>query len=299
MAQKVALVNSVRNEYGVAPALRALGLPRSTWYYQTEKISYSQKYQHLRPILEEIGQQHPEYGIPRITAELQQRYQQPVNHKVVQRLLKQWDLSLLRSTPLPKPSGLRQVIVSSGDRANLVAQLEQIEPFAVAYTDFTEIPYAQGQRKAYLMPIIGHCCKLVYGWALGPNANTDLALKAWKKAKQTFKHYQIPIKGLIIHHDQDSVYTGYGWSGQLLREDKVRLSYALQGAKDNPAMESFNGRFKGEAPSLFLEAADLAQLQQTVDQRIRYYNTQRRHSSLDYQTPLTFLKQALAHKGVN
>lgn len=294
------MVSSVREEYGLAPALRAVELPKSTWYYhQNIKISYSQKYQHLRPLLEEIAHQHPEYGIPRITPELQETYQQKVGPKVVQRLLKLWDLSLLRSTPIPQPSGVRQVIVASGDRANLVAQLAQIEPFDVAYTDFTQIPYANGQRKAYLMPIIGHCCKLVYGWALGPNANTDLALQAWQRAKQTCYRFGIPIQGMILHHDQDPVYTSYRWTGQLLRKDKARLSFALQGAKDNPAMESFNGRFKAEAHSLFLEATDLAQLRKVIDQRIHYYNGQRRHSSLNYQSPLTFLKQVLANNDKN
>lgn len=291
------LVKSVRDEYGLAPALRAIGLSKSTWYYhQNIKISYSQKYQHLRPLLEEIAHHHPEYGIPRITPELQQTYQQPVNHKVVQNLLKLWDLSLVRSTPVPRPSGVRQVITASGDRANLVAQLEQIEPFEVAYTDFTEILYANGHCKAYLMPIIGHCSKMVYGWALGPQANTELALHAWQKAKQTCRRYGIPIQGMIIHHDQDSVYTGYRWTGQLLRKDKARLSYALQGARDNPAMESFNGRFKAEAHSLFLEATGLEQLRKIIGQRMHYYNTHRRHSSLNHQAPLTFLKQVLASK---
>lgn len=39
---------------------------------------------------------------------------------------------------------------------------------------------------------------------------------------------------MIVHHDQDAVYTGYSWTGQLLLQDKVQLSYALDGAKDNP-----------------------------------------------------------------
>jgi hypothetical protein len=45
---------------------------------------------------------------------------------------------------------------------------------------------------------------------------------------------------MIVHHDQDAVYTGDTWAGLLLLNDKVQLSYALDGAKDKPAMESFN-----------------------------------------------------------
>jgi len=45
---------------------------------------------------------------------------------------------------------------------------------------------------------------------------------------------------MIIHHDQDSVYTGHRWTGQLVLEDQVRLSYTLNGAKDNPEIEQYN-----------------------------------------------------------
>jgi len=189
---------------------------------------------------------------------------------------------------------IRQVIVAAGDRANVVAQLDQIELFQVAYTDFTELPYAHGHKKAYLMPILGHHCKLVYGWAVGSQANTELALQAWRRAKQTFDRLGLAYQHLILHHDQDSVYTSHAWLDQLLVADKVQLSYALDGAKDNPRMESFNSRFKAENQSLFFEAPDLAQLQAVVAAQIRYHNTQRRHSRLDYLPPLVYVKRVLA-----
>ncbi len=290
--QKVVLVGSVWKAFGLAPALAAVELAKSTWYYhQRHKISYEDKYAYLRPSLEAIAREHPEYGYRRVTPELTDRLGQAVNHKVVQRLNQMWDLRLLRTTRPPKPSRLRQVIAQAGDRANLVAQLETIDLFAVVYTDFTELLYADGSRKAYLMPMVGHTCKFVFGWAVGQRANTQLALAAWGKAKETFQTFGLDYTGLIVHHDQDSVYTGYAWTGQLLLKDQVRLSYALDGAKDNPEMESFNGRFKTENQSLFLEAQTLSQLQDVVKDRTNYYNTSRRHSSLGYLSPLAFIKQ--------
>ena len=298
LSEKVALVASVREEYGLTAALAALELPKATWYYHTQqKVPYEQKYTHLRPLLEQIARDHPAYGIPRITRELRDTYQHRVNHKVVQRLLQAWELSLLRSTHVPEPSPVRQVIVAVGERANLVAQLDKIGLFEVAYTDFTELRYADGAGKAYLMPIIDHTSKLVYGWAVGEQANTELALQAWQRAKQTFRKYGIAWEGMIIHHDQDAVYTSYAWTGQLLLQDKVQLSYALDGAKHNPAMESFNSRFKAEGHSLFLDAADLDPLEQVVARQMTYHNTKRRHSSLGYLSPLAYLKKIWSGKG--
>ncbi len=100
-----------------------------------------------------------------------------------------------------------------------------------------------------------------------------------------------------MHHDQDPVYTGYDWTGQLLLVDQVRLSYTLNGAKDNPEMESFIGRFKTENRSLLLDAQTVTELRDVVVERIDYYNSQRRHSSLGYQPPLAYLRQArLQHR---
>lgn len=289
--QKVALVEKAREIYGLKVALEAVDLPKSTWYYhQQHKVTYEEKHAHLLPVLHTIAREHPAYGRPRITVELRETHGYHVNHKVVQRLLRLWELRLLRNTRSPKPSSIRQVIVAAGGRVNLVAQLEDIRLFEVAYTDFTELLFADGTQKAYLAPIIGHLCKMAYGWAVGERADTVLTLKAWQRAKRTFQEYGIPYAGIIIHHDQGAVFTSYNWTGQLLLKDSVRLSYALGGAKDNPQMESFFGRFKEENHSLFLDAQSLAELAAVVDERMRYHNSQRRHSAIDYQSPLTYIK---------
>ena len=54
--------------------------------------------------------------------------------------------------------------------------------------------------------------KVAYGWAVGERANTGLALAAWSMAKQTFQEYGISSQGMVMHHDQDSVYTGFAWT---------------------------------------------------------------------------------------
>jgi len=292
--QKVALVASVIQTYSLAAALSAVELSKATWYYQQQRVGYADKYAPLRPVVEEVVRQHPEYGIRRVTAELHERYPAVVNHKVVARLLQVWELAMVRSTHTPSPSPIQRTIAAAGERANLVAQLTEIGLFEVVYTDFTELRYAGGEHKAYLMPLLEHACKLVLGWAVGPADNSDLALTAWKHAKQAFRTYGIAYRGMIVHHDQDGVYTGYAWTSQLLLKDGVRLSYALHGAKDNPEIESFFSRFKAENHSQLLEAADMAELCRVVASRMCYYNGERRHSSLEYLSPLAYMRKVCA-----
>ena len=223
--QKVQLVGETWEDFGLTAALKTLDLPKSTWYYhRNQKLSYEEKYAALQSLLEQIARQHPEYGYRRTTEELRKHHQKTINHKVIQRLHRSWELALLRNTRVPRPSGIRQIIKEANGRANLIADQEVVALFQVAYTDFTELRYADGREKAHLMPILDHASKLVYGWAVGEQANTALALTAWKRARQTFLDFEIPYQGMIIHHDQDSVYTSYDWTGRLLLKDKVRIS---------------------------------------------------------------------------
>ena len=288
MAAKVALVREVQEWAGLSLALRTIGLARSTWYYQPHRRPpYAARYAGYQPPLERIARAYPEYGYRRTTTELEAVLGRVVNEKVVRRLHQLWDLPLLRRTHAPPPSAVRQVITRAGERANLVARLATIGPLEVLYTDFTELRYAAG--KASLMALVDHASKVVTGWALGVHANTILALTAWRRARGWLRRQGVAVAGLIVHHDQDPVYTGYGWTGQLLLRDAVRLSYALEGCRDNPEMESFHSRFKTENRSLFLDALTLADLERVVAQRIRHYNGRRRHSSLGNQAPLHFL----------
>jgi len=169
--------------------------------------------------------------------------------------------------------------------------LSEIGLFQVMYTDFTELPFANGKLKAYLMPIIGHVSKMAYGWAVGGSADTALALRAWEQTKATFRRLDVRYAGMIMHHDRGSAFISYEWTSQLLLENGVRLSYALRGAKDNPEMELFNGHFKNEALSLFLDARTLDELTAVVDERMRYYNIERRHSSIGYLAPWTYIQR--------
>jgi transposase InsO family protein len=184
----VSLIRQVKSEHGLSSALAALQLPRSTWYYhQNHKVTYAEKYAYLRRLLEAIARNHHEYGYRRTTPELREVYGYIVNHKVVQRLHQAWDLPLIRGTKPLKISGIRKAITAAGDRSNLVAGRETIQAFEVAYTDLTELVYANGRRKAYLIPILDHDSKMVLGWAVGERAVTSLALEAWDHARDTLR----------------------------------------------------------------------------------------------------------------
>jgi len=288
-AQKVALVRTAVPAWGLRPALAAVGLARATWYYsQCRRGGYAEKYRHLRKPLEAIARVHPEYGYRRVTAELQATWGPGLNHKVVQRLHRLWDLPLLRRTRRPRPSGIQQAIAIADRHANLIKEKGHIEPFAVIYADFTELLYAGGRHKGYLITLIDHATKVVVGWAVGNRKITEVAVQAWEQAKQTLATYGVGCQRMIVHHDQDPVFVGYGWTSRLLLDERVRISYSLRGAKGNPEMEAFFSRFKTENRGLLLDCETPDELTGVVAARIEYYNRDRRHSTIGYRTPLSY-----------
>lgn len=289
LAEKLDLVLRHGADYGLNRTLAALRLSKGTWHYrQTERKEYAEKYAYLRRPLMAIARAHPHYGYRKVDRELEARGWR-VNHKVVQRLQKAWELPLLRQVHHPQPSAIRRVLKQMGDRINLVPRLKNIRPLQLLYTDFTELLFDCGRQKAQLMPLIDHVSKLVVGWAVGRSDNSELALKAWERARSRLKRYGIKLGKVVVHHDQDGVYTGHQWLWQLRLQDKVRVSYSLNGAKDNTAMESFNGHFKAENDSVLWDQKDLAGVIRVVETRMRYYNDIRRHASLDNVSPADYL----------
>jgi len=291
----------MKNEFGLNQTLRIIGLPKNTWYYhQKEKVDYDQKYWQIKQDLLEIARKHSSYGYKRITPELNENYGYRINKKVVLKLTRDQELQLIRRVKKPKPSFITKTLIALGNKMNIVGQMlaegETINLFEVCYTDFTELIYCYGNRRAQLMPIIEHVSKIALGWAVGNSPNTKVALEAWNMATKTTKDLGFSTKGLIMHHDRDPVYTGYKWLGQLLLVDKVLISYALRGFKDNPEMESFNGRFKEENKSLFWDCETIEELKRVVEERMVYYNTERRHSSIGNKSPLTYLKNWQKHR---
>jgi len=289
---KVELVEEHKEEYGLNACLTAIGLPKSTWYYWKErKVSYEEKYAHLQAPILEVVEENPSYGYRRIRSELKERGYMAGEH-VIRRLINRWNLNLKRAVTKPQPSKPRQYL-QTATGLNLVKEITDPEPFQVLYTDFTEIKYANGTKKVYLMPIIDHKTKLVVGWEVSERKDTSLALNALWAARETLERMGLTLEGRFIHHDQDTVYTGYRWLQVVLIRERMRISFSENGARGNTCMESFNSRFKGENADLFLSARNVWELRRVINERMEYYNEKRRHSALGYMSPLSYIKHEM------
>lgn len=298
--QKLTLAAEAVAEYPLEAVLEVLELPRSTWYYHqvyprpTDEVKYSD----LRKSLEAVVAEHPAYGYRRVKTELEESHRLVVNHKPLRRLLRLWELALRRVVRRPQPNPLLALIEAAGPRANLVAGLDPLAilPFEVTYDDFTELRYAGGQRQAHFIALVDHASKWVSGWAVSPGPDSQTALLAWQRARTQWQRRGVSSRGMIVHQDQGSAFISYDWVAAVVRKGGARLSYSLNGARGNVYMESFNGHFKPDNESLFLDAETLGQLELVLADRVAYYNERRRHSSLGNVSPATYLRR-IGHPG--
>ena len=82
---------SLRAEYPVTSICAVLGLARSSFYHRARPVDEDD----LRAALLELAGQYPTYGYRRLTA-LLKRAGWTVNHKRVQRLMRQSELCLFQ-----------------------------------------------------------------------------------------------------------------------------------------------------------------------------------------------------------
>lgn len=273
---------------------KALGLAKSTYQHRkttTAPQRRKERDEQLAETLIEIFEEHGSYGYRPLVRELRDEpYSMVVNHKRLKRVLNEYDLALHRAVAANPPSAARVLIRENPGKVDLVTGRE-FGVLEVLSTDFTELNYQGG--KAWMMVLVDITSKWVPGWAVGPSANTELALECWEMAKPNLLRSRDDLTGLIIHSDMDSVYTGYRWLDELMLHHAVRPSFSENGCKDNPWIESFWSRTKNDWHSRILEAATLAELRVVMEQWIDYYNNRRRHSSIDYLSPITFLTQQM------
>jgi putative transposase len=240
---------------------------------------------------------NPGYGLRRIQSSLTEQFPQQVNHKRLRRVLGTYHLGLMRCLPASNPPATQKLIGAAGTASDLVKgrSFPVLEAFS---TDFSELVYAQGQKKAWLMVLLDIASRWSGGWAVGQNRNRGLALRCLDDLVSKMAALGRNLRGVIIHQDRDSVYTSYEWIARVLIEEEARLSYAENGAKDNPWIESFWGRFKTENRELLLEADSLEEVMQIVDRQLIYYNEDRLHSGLEYQRPSMVLLSTLARENI-
>ena len=266
MAERKGLVDAAHS-LSVRTQCDLMEVCRSSLYYKpTPKLDDLK----LLNLIREIWQRHPFYGYRKITAVLALDHQEVVNRKRVQRLMHAGGIRAI--CPKRNLSKKRQ-----GDAVRDYL-LRGLEIKAVNQVWMVDITYLKlGSRFVYLVAFIDVYSRYVVGWHLSYDLDTDNSLEALRLGL---------MMGLpdIINSDQGCQYTSELWLSSLSQLG-IRISHDGVGKwADNIYIERFWRSIKYE--SIYLnEFDDFRQLYMAIRQYIDFYNHQRPHQALRYQTP--------------
>ena len=139
--------------------------------------------------------------------------------------------------------------------------------------------------------------KQVVGWQVGATMPEELVTSALQRAFWS----QPPVPGLLVHSDRGGQYCGNAYR-KLLHDHQARRSQSRRGdCYDNAQAESLWSRLKTEVLEVRERPvfADLAKAQHSIADYFDYYNHERLHSSIDYQTPYHTHQQLIPFNALN
>lgn len=218
------------------------------------------------------------YGMPRVHAELAEDGHR-VGRKRVARLMREEGL---------QGASRRRFVVTTRRRPNARPAPDLVErnfgaqaPNQLWVADITYVPTWAGF--IYLAVVLDACSRRVVGWSMANHLRTELVLQALDMALT-----QRRPDSVIHHSDQGTQYTSIAF-GLRCREMNVKPSMGSVGdAYDNAMAESFFA-------TLECELIDRRRFKTQAEARMAifefiegWYNPQRRHSALGYQSPINY-----------
>lgn len=182
---------------------------------------------------------------------------------------------------VPKTTDSRGTAAS----ANLLKELSIAECAwgKIIIGDITYLPLANGEW-CYLAIWQDKVTRRIIGWQLSETMTAELVIGA---LQQAIKNGLIKV-GAIIHTDRGSQYAAREFRALFGRHSFWQSMSAKGNCYDNAQAESFFSRFKAE----LVEDGVFENTEQAKSEVFSYiegyYNRERLHSALGYQTPLEF-----------
>ncbi|MBA0034627.1 IS3 family transposase [Pantoea sp. BIGb0393] len=265
-AEKTKIVCSLLPEHRLASLLRAIGLPRSSYYYHVSKdATETDRYAAVIPVMTALHRKHSaRYGYRRMTIMLR-REGFTLNHKTVRKLMKQHGLTC----QIRRRKYRSWMNDGNKSSANLLSRHFEAERSGMKWcTDVTE--FRAGGETLYLSVVQDLFNREIVAWEMSTRPALSLTCKMLEKALKT----GLQKEGIMLHSDQGWQYRTPMWRS-MLAEGQVLQSMSRKGnCLDNAVMENFFSHLKVEMYHRKKYESGNA-LKRDIDRYIRYYNCER------------------------
>jgi len=257
-------------------------MPRSTYYYYVKKDNVPDKYEKIKEEISNIfHENHGRYGYRRITMELRNRGF-TINHKTVQRLMKELHLKcMVRMKKYKSYKGEIGKVAPNLLHRDFNAE----KPNQKWTTDITE--FSLFGEKTYLSPILDMFNGEIVSYVISDRPVLkqvlDMVDDAFRKLPDN--------TDLIFHSDQGWQYQHKHYQDRLKKKG-VKQSMSRKGnCLDNAIMENFFGLLKSEL--LYLrEFSSMEEFKVELEKYIDYYNNTRIKSKLKGLSPVQYRIQS-------
>jgi putative transposase len=281
-----AFIEAEKASYPVTVLCRILEVSTSGFYEWKERrehpASRTTSNEVLTELISEIHtQSRGTYGSPRVHKELALGEGIHISKKRVERLMRRAGIEGIHRKRKHWTTRRDPRATLSDDLVDRNFSVDRTDALWVG--DVTEHGTAEG--KVYLAMVIDAFSRRVIGWSIADHLRSELVVDALQMA---IWRRQGREERTVMHTDHGSQYTSWAFGRRLRAAGILGSMGSIGDAYDNAMAESFFG-------TLQLELLDRrqwqtrAELASAIFEYIEvFYNPRRRHSSIDYLSPVDF-----------
>jgi putative transposase len=284
-------IEAEKADFPIRFACRTLGVSASGFYAWRHRQSHpAARTLADAALTETITQIHTAsrgtYGAPRVHAELRLGQGIRVGRKRVARLMRNAHLEGVTRRRRRGCTRRSLAAIASDDLVN--RQFTPAGPNQLWVTDITQHPTDEGWL--YAAVVIDAWSRRVVGHAIADHLRTELVIDALETA--IWRRRPPAGSGLILHADHGCQYTSWAFGQRLRAAGLLGSMGAVGDALDNAVAESFFASLQTELLDRRPRWRTRRQLASAVFEWVEcFYNPVRRHSTLDYRSPIDYEQQ--------
>lgn len=276
-----------RADHSVATMCRVLEVSPSGYYAWRERAP-SKRAQRDLELMAKIrrfhARSHGTYGAPRILRDLREEADERVAQKRVARLMRDAKLRGVHRRRFVTTTERDERQRPAPDRVDRAFTAERPDELYVA--DITYVPTWTGFM--FLAVVIDVFSRRVVGWSMAGHMRTSLVVNALEMALAHRKP-----DGAIHHSDQGSQYTSVAFGEHCVAAGIATSMGSVGDCFDNAMAESFFATLECELLAR-RPMRDHAEARNAIFEYIEgWYNPHRRHSGIDYQSPINYERRHL------